>query len=91
MMVMRRRAGESILIGDDIEIRIAEIGRSRVKIAIAAPRQVPIVAKELKVTAEENAAATQLRRRDIDALAGRLRITSEASRPTITPRGRRSA
>jgi carbon storage regulator len=73
MMVMRRRAGESILIGDDIEIHIAEIGRSRVKIAIDAPRHVPIVAKELKITAEENAAAVAAHGPALDALAGRLR------------------
>ncbi|HET8546912.1 MAG TPA: carbon storage regulator [Bryobacteraceae bacterium] len=73
MMVMRRRAGESILIGDDIEIHIAEIGRSRVKIAIGAPREVPIVAKELKITAQENAAAVMAGSRAVAALAGRLR------------------
>ena len=75
MMVMRRRAGETILIGDDIEIHIAEIGRSRVKIAIAAPREVPIVAKELKITAEENAAAVVCGAPALEALAGRLRAT----------------
>lgn len=73
MMVMRRRAGESILIGDDIEIHIAEIGRSRVKVAIAAPREVPIVAKELKITADENTAATRVQPGDVHALAGKLR------------------
>jgi carbon storage regulator len=73
MMVMRRRAGESILIGDDIEIHIAEIGRSRVKVAISAPRQVRIVAKELKMIAEENAAAVAVQTPEFEALAGRLR------------------
>ena len=79
MMVMRRRAGESILIGDDFEIHIAEIGRSRVKIAIGAPREVPIVAKELKITAEENAAALAVPARAFEALAGRLRARKEFS------------
>jgi carbon storage regulator len=73
MMVMRRRAGESILIGDDIEIHIAEIGRSRVKLAIGAPRSVPIVAKEQKITAEENTAAVRTNSRALEELAGRLR------------------
>jgi carbon storage regulator len=79
MMVMRRRAGESILIGDEIEIHIAEIGRSRVKIAISAPREVPIVAKELKVTADENAAAVTVQVSGFEALAGRLRARKDFS------------
>jgi carbon storage regulator len=58
MMVMRRRTGESILIGDNIEIHIAEIGRSRVKIAIEAPRELAIAAKEVRITSDENRAAS---------------------------------
>lgn len=86
MMVMRRRVGESILIGDDIEIHIAEIGRSRVKIAIGAPREVPIVAKELKITAEENAAAVVARPPAFEALAGRLRAREDFSSKSVRRR-----
>lgn len=57
MMVMRRREGEKILIGDDIVIHIAHIGRNKVKIAIDAPREIPIIAEEMKVVREENLAA----------------------------------
>jgi carbon storage regulator len=80
MMVMRRRAGESILIGDDIEIHISEISRSRVKLAIGAPREVPIVAKEMKITAEENIAAVRANSPALEALAGRLRAREESRR-----------
>jgi carbon storage regulator len=58
MLVMSRHAGETILIGDDIEIVIAHIGRTRVKVGIRAPRRVPIVAKEVKLVREENRAAS---------------------------------
>ncbi len=57
MLVMKRRVGETILIGDDIRIHIAEMGRTRVKLAIEAPRHIAILAQELKLTREENAAA----------------------------------
>jgi carbon storage regulator len=57
---MRRRAGESILIGDDIEIRIIHIGESRIKIGITAPKSVPVTMKEVKLVGEENLAAAQL-------------------------------
>jgi carbon storage regulator len=57
MLVMSRREGETILIGDDIEIVIARIGRSRVKVGIRAPRAMPVMARELKLVREENLAA----------------------------------
>jgi carbon storage regulator len=60
MMVMRRREGEKILIGDDITIHIEHIGRNKVKIAIDAPRELSIVAEEMKVVREENLAAASV-------------------------------
>lgn len=57
MLMMRRRAGETILIGDDVEIHIAQIGRSRVKIGIEAPRHLRVVAKEVEMVAAHNRAA----------------------------------
>jgi len=60
MLVMRRRAGESILIGDDIEIQIIQIGESRIKIGITAPRSVAVTTKEVHLVRQENLAAAQL-------------------------------
>jgi len=57
MLVMSRREGEIILIGEDIEILIAQVGRSRVKVGICAPRHMPVVAREVKLVCEENLAA----------------------------------
>jgi carbon storage regulator len=57
---MSRRAGETILIGDDIEIVIAHIGRSRVKVGIRAPRETVVVAREVKLVREENLAAAAM-------------------------------
>ncbi len=57
MLIMSRRQGETILIGNEIEIVIAHIGRSRVKVGIRAPRQVPVVAQEVKLVSDENRAA----------------------------------
>jgi carbon storage regulator len=59
MLVIRRRPGESILIGDDIEIQVAEIGAGRVKLGIAAPAQVTVVRKEVKLTRDQNLAAAK--------------------------------
>jgi carbon storage regulator len=58
---MRRRVGESILIGEDIEIRIIQIGPSRIKIGITAPKSIAVNLKEVKLVREENLAAAQVR------------------------------
>lgn len=55
MLVITRKKGESILIGDDIEVFVAKIDDNAVKIAINAPRNVTILRKELyKEVVEEN-------------------------------------
>jgi carbon storage regulator len=58
MLVMRRRAGESFLIGD-VEIQVLEVGGSRVKLGIRAPESMAIVRRELQITRNENLAAAQ--------------------------------
>ena len=73
MLVMSRRQGETILIGDDIEIVIAHIGRSRVKVGIRAPRQMPVVAREMKLVREENLKAAGATASDLSNLVARLR------------------
>jgi carbon storage regulator len=57
MLMMSRRQGETILIGDSIEIVIAHLGRSRVKVGIRAPREMAVLAREVKLVRDENLAA----------------------------------
>jgi carbon storage regulator len=80
MLVMRRRAGESILIGDDIEIQIMHIGESRIKIGITAPKSVPVSLKEVKLVGQENRAAAQLR--SVAALRSLIARLTEDREPT---------
>ncbi len=58
--MMRRRPGEIILIGGEIEIHIAQIGRSRVKVGIVAPRHLRVIAKEVEMVEAQNRAAARL-------------------------------
>jgi carbon storage regulator len=53
MLVLARRAGEEIRIGADIEITITEITGSRVRIGITAPKEIPIIRKELEEKQKE--------------------------------------
>lgn len=59
MLVISRRSGESILIGDEIELQVMDISSSRVKIGIAAPRHLPILRKEIKLAAQQNQKASR--------------------------------
>lgn len=47
MLALSRKQGESIVIGNDIEITILEIKGDQVKIGINAPKSVPVYRKEL--------------------------------------------
>jgi carbon storage regulator len=57
MLVLRRRPGESLLIGDDVEIEILAITPQGAKIGIRAPRETVVLRKELKITQQQNEAA----------------------------------
>jgi carbon storage regulator len=59
MLVIRRRAGESILVGDDVEIQILDVSPTRVKLGIVAPQNVTILRSEVKLTKEQNLAAAE--------------------------------
>lgn len=47
MLVLKRNVGESILIGDGIELTVLECSNGIVKLGIEAPKEVKIVRKEL--------------------------------------------
>ena len=53
MLVLSRKAGESVMIGE-IEVKITEVSGDRVKTGIQAPRECKIMRKELCQTVESN-------------------------------------
>ena len=57
MLVITRKKGESLLIGDDIEITVVKVDDGSVKLAINAPRDITILRKELYKEVEENKTA----------------------------------
>ncbi|WP_055071333.1 carbon storage regulator CsrA [Clostridium massiliamazoniense] len=58
MLVLSRKKGESILIGENIEISVMKIEDGLVKLSINAPKEISILRKELvlEVTDENKAA-----------------------------------
>ena len=47
MLIITRKKGESLIIGEDIEITVSKIENGSVKIGIKAPKEVLILRKEL--------------------------------------------
>ena len=47
MLVITRKKGESLLIGDDIEIKVVKVEDGSVKLAIEAPKDKIILRKEI--------------------------------------------
>lgn len=68
MLVITRRKDESLLIGDDIEIKIVKVEDGSVRLAISAPRDINILRKEVfERVKEENK----------EAISGNLDILKE--------------
>ncbi len=59
MLVLTRKEDESIMIGDNIEIKVLELRENQVKIGIEAPRSIPVHRKEvyLSIKAENEEAS----------------------------------
>lgn len=47
MLVLTRKPGEAIVIGDDVEIEIVAIGGGKVRVGITAPRETTVHRKEV--------------------------------------------
>jgi len=47
MLVLTRKLGEKIYIGDNICITVVDIDRNRIRLGVEAPRDVPIYRQEL--------------------------------------------
>lgn len=54
MLILQRRPGESLVIGEDIYIEILAVENGRVRLAIKAPAHVPILRTELRSAMDAN-------------------------------------
>ena len=54
MLILGRKEGEEILLGNDIKIKVVEVSKGVVKIGIDAPREVLVLRGELKDRIEES-------------------------------------
>lgn len=59
MLILQRKVGESVLIGEDITVSVMSVDSGRVRLAIDAPRSVSILRSELLTAADANRDAAQ--------------------------------
>ena len=55
MLILTRRPGEAIRIGDDVEVYVVAVNGNQVRLGIKAPRNVPVHREEIyaKIAAED--------------------------------------
>ena len=61
MLILTRRVGESIMIGDEVEVRILGVKGNQVRVGINAPRHVTVHREEIyeRIRAQGNKEAHQ--------------------------------
>ena len=60
MLIITRRPGEKVMLGDDVVIEVIEVSGSSVRIGIDAPKSIPVYREELwRAVKDENEAAAK--------------------------------
>ena len=54
MLILRRKAGETLLIGDEVRITVMDVYEGGVRLAIDAPKRIPVLRSELVQAADAN-------------------------------------
>ena len=71
MLILRRKAGETLLIGDNVKITVMDVYEGGVRLAIDAPKSIQILRSELLQAVDANRDAAKEPKRP-DELLGLL-------------------
>lgn len=52
MLILTREVDESIVIGDDVEVTVLDVRGGKVRLGIAAPKDIPVHRKEIHLRIE---------------------------------------
>ncbi len=78
MLVLTRKAGEGIIIGDNIKITVVEVKGGNIRIGIEAPPEMKIHRQEVyDRIIQENKEATQWKLADLNSLSATLTARKE--------------
>ena len=53
MLVLTRKTNQSIIIGEDVEVTVLAVSRDKIRLGIAAPKDVPVYRKEVWLSMNE--------------------------------------
>ena len=83
MLVVTRKRGESIVVGDGIEIHVISVGRHGARIGVTAPREVTVHRREVydMVVAANRSAATS----DAQAVSALASVLRSRTGVTVRP------
>jgi carbon storage regulator len=71
MLVLSRKPNESIIIGDNVEVKVVEVRGEQVKLGITAPRDIPVHRKEIyeAIQKQNKNSATQTKQANLEKLS----------------------
>lgn len=72
MLALTRKANESIMIGNDIEVTLLEIRGEQIKIGINAPKSIPVYRKEVYMQIQDANKEAANQENPVEALKGLL-------------------
>lgn len=87
MLILQRKPGESLYIGEDIQVTVVSVESGRVRLAIEAPRSLSILRSELRTLIEENHNAATGSTQPVDLLSflSDIKGQQKEDSPPISP------
>jgi len=79
MLVLTRKPGQSIIIGDGIEVQVLSTAGEKVRLGITAPREVGIFRNEVHERIEGESAAAAANNGSVDSVDAGLQHVSPGS------------
>lgn len=71
MLILSRKMGESIRVGDDVTVTVLGVARGQVKIGIEAPRELTVHREEVYLRIKEDKAREETRPAKTKAVSSR--------------------
>ncbi len=61
MLILTRRVGESIKVGDDVTVRVLEVKGNQIRVGVAAPKSIAVHREEIyeRIKLEQKSNATE--------------------------------
>jgi carbon storage regulator len=56
MLILTRRVGETVMIGDEITVTVIEVKGTQIRLGIQAAKEIPVLREELYLRAQEEKA-----------------------------------